>query len=90
MTGHYDTEILVKAINDGEAYRFIQKPWNDEELILTTRQALEKVDLQNQVRRLADEMKKYKETLSSLEGRFPGITNKNIDSEGYYIASSDK
>src|SRR3989339_1411361 len=56
MTGHYDTDILVKAINDGEAYRFIQKPWNDEELLLTVRQALEKVDLKRENERLLAEM----------------------------------
>jgi DNA-binding NtrC family response regulator len=87
MTGHYDTDILVKAINDGEAYRFIQKPWNDDELLLTTRQALEKVDLKRENQRLIAEMKRYQETLSSLEDRFPGISSKNIDEEGYYIAS---
>jgi hypothetical protein len=77
----------VKTINDGEVYRLNQKPWNDDELLLMTRQALEKADLRRENKRLMAEMKRYQDLLSSLENRFPGILTKNIDDEGYYIAS---
>jgi DNA-binding NtrC family response regulator len=30
------------AINQGGAYRYISKPWNDDELLLTIREAFEK------------------------------------------------
>ena len=33
LTGHADMAQTVSAINQGEIYRFIAKPWNDQELI---------------------------------------------------------
>jgi FixJ family two-component response regulator len=32
MSGYAEMESVVAAINDGNVYRFIAKPWNDEEL----------------------------------------------------------
>lgn len=32
LSGYADTEAIVSAINDGQIYRFIPKPWNDTEL----------------------------------------------------------
>lgn len=41
LTGYADLDTIVKAINEGKIHRYISKPWNDEELQLTLRQALE-------------------------------------------------
>ncbi|SFR67284.1 Response regulator c-di-GMP phosphodiesterase, RpfG family, contains REC and HD-GYP domains [Marinobacter daqiaonensis] len=40
LTGYADMESTVKAINDGQIYRYISKPWEDEELKVIVRQAL--------------------------------------------------
>jgi len=40
MTGYANMDSTIKAINDGQIYRYISKPWDDEELRLTIRQAL--------------------------------------------------
>lgn len=40
LTGYADITSTVKAINDGQIYRYISKPWDDDELRLTLRQAL--------------------------------------------------
>ncbi|MHC8345830.1 HD domain-containing phosphohydrolase [Pseudomonas sp. RT6P73] len=40
LTGYADPTMMVKAINDGQIYRYISKPWHDEELVLTLRQSL--------------------------------------------------
>ncbi|GGC68195.1 HD domain-containing phosphohydrolase [Marinobacter halophilus] len=40
LTGYADITSTVKAINDGQIYRYISKPWDDDELRLTIRQAL--------------------------------------------------
>lgn len=87
LSGRIDTDVALKAVNEGEAYRLLSKPWNDADLMVTVRQGLEHGDLIKENRRLADEMRKYKNTIDSLEEQFPGITSKNIDSEGFYIAS---
>ncbi|HLT14840.1 MAG TPA: HD domain-containing phosphohydrolase [Marinobacter sp.] len=40
LTGYADINSTVKAINDGQIYRYISKPWDDDELRLIIRQAL--------------------------------------------------
>ncbi len=90
MTGNADLELALRAINEGEAYRFIQKPWNETELLITIYQALEKVDLVRENRRLTEEVRRQRNALAQLEAQFPGISNLNLDNHGYYIASADR
>lgn len=52
MTGYTDMTIAVEAINKGEIYRLITKPWNDEELKATLRQAFDHYDLKAEIKRL--------------------------------------
>ncbi len=52
LTGHADMAQTVSAINQGEIYRFIAKPWNDQELIIIVRQALEQLYLKRENFRL--------------------------------------
>jgi len=40
LTGYADMPTIIKAINEGQIHRYISKPWNDEEMLLTLRQAL--------------------------------------------------
>lgn len=32
LTGYADIEAAIKAVNEGEIYRFFTKPWDDEEI----------------------------------------------------------
>ncbi len=41
LTGYTDVNALVDAINCGQVYRYITKPWHNEELQLTVKRALE-------------------------------------------------
>lgn len=52
LTGYTDMTIAVDAINKGEIYRLITKPWNDEELKATLRQAFDHYDLKAEIKRL--------------------------------------
>jgi len=52
LTGYTDMTIAVEAINKGEIYRLITKPWNDEELKATLRQAFDHYDLKAEIKRL--------------------------------------
>jgi response regulator RpfG family c-di-GMP phosphodiesterase len=40
LTGHADVEAALAAINEGEVFRFITKPWDDGDLKRTLREAL--------------------------------------------------
>jgi putative nucleotidyltransferase with HDIG domain len=52
LTGYTEMNIAVEAINRGEIYRLITKPWNDDELKATLRQAFDHYDLKGEIRRL--------------------------------------
>ena len=41
LTGYTDVEALVEAINCGQVYRYVTKPWNNEDLRVMVRRALE-------------------------------------------------
>ena len=41
LTGYADPSAIIKAVNDGQIHRYISKPWNDDELLMTLRQALD-------------------------------------------------
>ena len=41
LTGYADISSIVRAINDGRIYRYIQKPWEPESLRIDVRRALE-------------------------------------------------
>lgn len=41
LTGYTDVETLVEAINSGLVYKYVTKPWSNEELRLTVSRALE-------------------------------------------------
>lgn len=45
LTGHADVTAVMGAVNEGAVYKFITKPWNDEDLRLTVSLALERFDL---------------------------------------------
>lgn len=53
LTGYADLQTVMDAINKGEVYRFITKPWDDQALRITIRQALDQYDLVMENRRLA-------------------------------------
>jgi putative nucleotidyltransferase with HDIG domain len=52
LTGYTEMNVAVEAINRGEIYRLITKPWNDDELRATIRQAFEQSDLKDEIKRL--------------------------------------
>ncbi len=41
LTGYTDVDTLVEAINSSLVYKYVTKPWNNEELRLTVSRALE-------------------------------------------------
>jgi DNA-binding NtrC family response regulator len=45
LTGTSDLKTAISAINEGEIYRYLTKPWNDEEVVSTIKSALERCAL---------------------------------------------
>ncbi len=82
LTGYASIDAAMKAVNDGEIYRFFMKPWDDTDLRMAIRSAIEKFDLQKENERLLEVVRKQAGELSSIESRYPGITQLEKDSDG--------
>lgn len=96
LSGYTDLEALVGAINEAEIFRFINKPWNDYELILTLEQALKYKDmltenlyLANQVREQNARLNENKKLFTKLEEQSPGITQVNWAEDGSIVVNDD-
>ncbi|RMG57167.1 MAG: response regulator [Deltaproteobacteria bacterium] len=66
LSGYADTASVVAAINEGQIYKFVPKPWNDDELRVTVSNALEKYFLQKENTRLTEELKEKNRELTLL------------------------
>ncbi len=66
LSGYADTGAVVGAINEGRVYKFIPKPWNDEELRHTVARALEAWHLQQDNRVLTERLEETVEELRRL------------------------
>ena len=63
LSGYADAAAIVAAINDGHIYKFIPKPWNDDELRITIANALERYTLQKHNRELMSELSRINDEL---------------------------
>lgn len=66
LSGYSEVSSIIASVNDGAIYKFISKPWNDEELKLHVRRAIEQYDLEAENRRMADELIQANERLKDL------------------------
>ena len=66
LTGYADLTTIVKAINEGQIHRYISKPWNDEEMLLTLRQALAHQHSERERQRLLQLTRQQNDQLKSL------------------------
>jgi len=82
LTGHASVEATMRAVNSGEIYRFFTKPWNDTELKLALRSALEKYDLEHENRRLLRTVQHQSQELRYLEKSYPGISELRRGTDG--------
>jgi DNA-binding NtrC family response regulator len=67
LTGHADMDTAVKAINEGEIYRFLSKPCSQPELQVTVHLALEQLELSRENRRLLAVIRNRPELVAELE-----------------------
>lgn len=85
LTGHASIDATMRAVNEGEIYRFFTKPWNDLELRLALRSAFDRFVLEEENRRLLRTVKRQYRELSALERKYPGITEVEKDENGILI-----
>jgi len=73
LTGYTDIQAAQDAINVGEVYRFINKPWNGEELKGAIRQAIEHYDLVVENKKYFEEMNAKNEELEILNRKLKNL-----------------
>ncbi|MDB4962341.1 MAG: two component, sigma54 specific, transcriptional regulator, Fis family [Myxococcales bacterium] len=59
LTAFTDVDVLVEAINLGQVYRYITKPWDAKEVRGVLQYAIERYDLQRENKRLAAQLAAY-------------------------------
>lgn len=89
LTGHADLRSIIDVVNQGGIYRFLLKPWDDDELRMTIRQALDYYYLRQETRVLARTVKKQSEILQELEREHPGITRVEKDEDGSVVLTGE-
>lgn len=66
LTAFTDVDVLIEAINLGQVYRYITKPWDDNDIVLLVRHALERKSLEADKRRLEALAARQNEELKAL------------------------
>ncbi len=72
LSGYADVESIVEAINDGHVYKFLAKPWNDQELLTTIQRSFEHHTLQQENLQLLYELRRANTELTTLAHALEG------------------
>ncbi len=85
LTGYADISSIMGAVKEGAVYKFITKPWNDEDLRLTVSLALQQYVLMHENRRLKELTRSQQQKLKNYSGIFDenrGVMGKILLQEG--------
>ncbi|MCB0378915.1 MAG: hybrid sensor histidine kinase/response regulator [Bdellovibrionales bacterium] len=67
LTGYTDLESVIEAINKGQIYRYITKPWDPQELQSIVNQAIEIYQMRQTIEKQNFELKEANRELQSLD-----------------------
>ncbi|RME37230.1 MAG: response regulator, partial [Deltaproteobacteria bacterium] len=79
LSGYADAACIVAAINEGQIYKFIPKPWNDDELKVTLQTALEHYFLQKENRELLEKLRASNEQLQKMNDTLEQLVEKRTE-----------
>lgn len=66
LTGYADKENAIKAINEVGLFQYIEKPWDNEDILIILRNGLEKQQLMKKLQQKIDEINKAYSDLHGL------------------------
>lgn len=66
LTGYADKENAIRAINEVGLYKYIEKPWDNDELIINIKNAYERAHLIEQLEKSNQQLQKYSRHLEEL------------------------
>ncbi len=79
LSGYADTSAVVEAINEGQIYKFIPKPWNDEELLSSISAALQHQEMRWEIKTLNDELQKKNAELKAVNDNLENMVAKRTE-----------
>jgi FixJ family two-component response regulator len=85
LTGRGTLAAAVGAINDGEVYRFMTKPWDIDELREVLRQAASRAMKNRADSRISESAGERTARLAALEREHPGITQVALNHGVYRV-----
>jgi two-component system NtrC family sensor kinase len=85
LSGYADVGAIVAAINEGHIYKFIPKPWDDQDLRLTIQKSLEHYLLQKKNHELQAELEFSENMMASLPA---GVAA--MDEQGLVVYCNDR
>ncbi|MBQ4115408.1 response regulator [bacterium] len=65
LTGYADKENAIRAINEIGLYRYIEKPWNNDDLVMNIKNGIERSYLLSQLRQKISELEVAKKELEN-------------------------
>nr|MEE4268274.1 response regulator [Candidatus Krumholzibacteria bacterium] len=83
LSGFAEASAIVDAINQGEVFRFVPKPWTDDDLKNTFRQCLEHFEMAQENRRLHEQSARQLEQLKKLNGLLESSVEERTRSLGF-------
>jgi two-component system, probable response regulator PhcQ len=89
LTGHAEVSTAMEAINEGEIYRFLTKPWDDAELKVALHLAFDRVALERSNRLLQAAVQHQRALLTRLEREHPGLRHVLRDEHGALLVDKD-
>jgi two-component system probable response regulator PhcQ len=90
LTGHAEASTAMEAINEGEIYRFLTKPWEDADLKVALHLAFDKVALERSNRQLQAAVHHQRALLARLEQQHPGLRRLLRDESGAVLVDKDE
>lgn len=81
LTGFSDIEAVIKAINSGRVYRYIAKPWDEQEMLMTLQGAAELTRLARRNRELVTELQQKVEDQERIVKLFQKYVPEHIVAE---------
>jgi len=85
FTGYPDLDAAIHAINKGQVYRFITKPWENEELKLIVKQSLEYFDVLRDNKTLLKIAKQQAEWMEGMQKKYPQVSKEELVQGSLYI-----
>lgn len=79
LSGYADTVAVVEAINEGKIYKFIPKPWNDDELRVTVDKAIDAYFLKKKNDELSEELRAANEELVQINQNLERLMTQRIE-----------